>query len=446
MFQKYYQQFIRSGNLYSLMGNMLFALFNLATFLLLVRTLEKEIFGQWVLFLTIASMLDLFRIGLSGTATIRLMARANEAKKNAISASSYFLGFSTTIILSVLFLTLYATGRSYFDPNNPYLLVLLFYPLLSIANLPYHQASTVTQGNINFKRLMLLKAMNGGFCLIVIGTYTLSFPASLNGIAIVYILANAFTSLVTILLGWDKLLKMGKASKTIMSSILKFGKYSTASSLGSSLLRSSDTILLGMASFLGPEAIAIYAIPLKFVEAVEIPLRSFTATAYPRLSQALEKGKNQFIRLLGNYTLGSVFLLLPVAALLLSFPAFFLGLIGGETYSENIEVQTNILYVICIYIVLLPLDRYSGVALFAIDKPNLNFHKIAIMLMANILFDLIAIYIFQSLFFVALATLFFTLIGIVIGWIMLFNQSKAGIKETITFLKAEIPGLYRIKT
>lgn len=281
--------------------------------------------------------------------------------------------------------------------------------------------------------------------MVMVGVYSLSAAASLKGIITVYILAHALTSFLSFILGWDEHTGIAHARKKIIRSILKFGKYSTASSLGSSLLRSSDTIILSMATFLGPEAIAIYAIPLKFVEAVEIPLRSFTATAYPRLSKALTKSKDQFIRLLRNYTFGSVFLLLPVAIMLAIFPQFFLGLIGGETYSENIETQTGILYIVCIYILLLPFDRYSGVALFAIDKPDLNFVKITIMLIANLIFDLVAIYVFQSLVFIALATLVFTLIGIIIGWYMLFNSGNADLKDTMVILTDKIPRLNRIR-
>lgn len=49
--------------------------------------------------------------------------------------------------------------------------------------------------------------------------------------------------------------------------------------VGANLLRSSDTFLIG--AFLGGEAVAIFNIPLKLFELVEIPLRSFAATALP---------------------------------------------------------------------------------------------------------------------------------------------------------------------
>ena len=51
---------------------------------------------------------------------------------------------------------------------------------------------------------------------------------------------------------------------------MKFGKYSTASLIGSNLLRSSDTFILSLSPIFGATGIAIYSIPMKFVELIEI--------------------------------------------------------------------------------------------------------------------------------------------------------------------------------
>lgn len=239
---------------------------------------------------------------------------------------------------------------------------------------------------------------------------------------------------MVIVVGWDGIRFIGSANRTIIKSILQFGKYSTASSVGSSLLRSSDTIILSMAPFLGVEAIAIYAIPLKFVEVVEIPLRSFTATAFPKLSKSLIKTNDGFKKMLFNYTFWSTVVLFPVVAVLILFPKFFLQLIGGPEYFDSLHTQQAILYIICIYILLLPLDRYSGVALFAIDKPKLNFYKIMLMLIANLVFDYLAVFVFNSLIYVALATLIFTLIGVFIGWYMLSHEMNTQLKNYPDFI------------
>lgn len=437
MLKKIIYQFTGSGNLYSLLGNIIFAMFSFITFLVMVRMLDKALFGQWVLFVTMASLLDMFRLGLTGTATIRLISVCKQKEVKSIGAASYKLGVGTTLVISILFLAGYYFLHDIF-PHSYYLPVLLFYPLLALANLPFYHANVLAQGKVNFKRVMVLRIINGALTLIFITGYILISEATLQGIIIVYIIANLLASAVAIVAGWDELKFIGRAGKNTMKSILHFGKYSTASSVGSSLLRSSDTIILSLAPFLGAEAIAIYAIPLKFVEVVEIPLRSFTATAFPRLSKALISGKGYFKSMLFSYTFWSSIILVPVVIVLFLFPAFFLHLIGGDEYIDSLPTQQAILYLICFYILLLPLDRYSGVALFAINKPKLNFKKILIMLTANIMFDCLAVFVFHSLVYVAFATLIFTILGILIGWYMLSCETEKELKSYPVFFVRRI--------
>lgn len=447
MFKKLIEQFISSGNLYSLLGNIIFAMFSFTTFLIMVRLLDKAMFGQWVLFVTMASLLDMLRLGLSGTAAIRLISiSAKNDGVQKIGASSYALGFATTLAISLLFLAGYYFLNNIF-PQSYYLVVLLFYPLLALANLPFNQANVLAQGQINFKRVMLLRVINGALTLILIVVYILVAEATLQGIIIVYIIANFLASGVAVVAGWDQLKYIGKADKNIIKSIFQFGKYSTASSVGSSLLRSSDTIILSLASFLGAEAIAIYSIPIKFVEVVEIPLRSFSATAFPRFSKALNSGKGYFKAMLFNYTFGSTIILIPVVIVLLMFPAFFLQLIGGARYIDSLPTQISILQIVCFYILLLPLDRYSGVALFAINKPKLNFYKIFVMLIANIIFDCFAVFVFHSLVYVAFATLIFTILGILLGWYMLSVETKVTMRNYPVYFTDRMSNyLYFIKS
>jgi O-antigen/teichoic acid export membrane protein len=423
MIKKIIKQGTGSGNLHSLLGNMIFATFSFVTFFIMVRTLDKAMFGQWVLFVTMASLLDMFRLGLTGTAAIRLISRAKPEKIKRIGASSYKLGAYATLVISILLFTGYYFAHRIY-PDSYYLPILLFYPLLALVNLPFHQANIVAQGKVNFKRVMKLRIINGVFILFFVTGYILFSNATVQGVIIVYIIANLLSSCITIIAGWDELKHFRKADKKTIRSILHFGKYSTASFVGSSLLRSSDTIILSLAPFLGAEAIAIYAVPLKFAEAVEIPLRSFTATAFPRLSQSLKKGNQYFKSMLFSYTFWSTTILLPAVLALSLFPSFFLQFIGGAQYADSLPTQTSILYIICFYILILPLDRYSGVALFALDKPKLNFYKIFIMLVANIIFDCIAVFVFNSLLYVAFATLIFTILGIFLGWNMLFRETE----------------------
>lgn len=50
------------------------------------------------------------------------------------------------------------------------------------------------------------------------------------------------------------------------------------------------------------------------------------------------------------------------------------------------------------------------------NKAKLNFYKILLMLILNLVFDIIAVFVFKSLLLVVLASFLFTLIGMLAGW------------------------------
>ena len=75
--------------------------------------------------------------------------------------------------------------------------------------------------------------------------------------------------------------------KETTKELIDFGKYSMGTLIGSSLLKSADTFIIGLSPVLGSAGIAMYAIPLKLTDLLGIPLRSFAMTAYPRMSKKM---------------------------------------------------------------------------------------------------------------------------------------------------------------
>jgi O-antigen/teichoic acid export membrane protein len=424
------KKILKSSNFLSLAGNLSFAVFNAVTFLLLARTLSKELFGEWIIYVTAASLLNMLQVGLTSTGAIRAISISAGKENNSFIGASYQLGFYSSIAIAVLFYPSWYILQWFF-PQSYYYPVLLFYPLLALLSLPYNQAKTITQAKVNFGGLLAMKLLHGLSMLIFIGIYINFHEPSIEILILLHALSNFLPGVLSLIKGWDGIKHFKEAGKQQISELLNFGKYSTLISVGSSLLRSADTFILSMSVAMGPAAIAIYAIPMKFVEAVEIPLRSFSATAYPKLSQAIQKGTDRFNEVLHSYNLATTAMIIPIIIILLVFAEPLLLFVGGDQYIDSIGLQKNILYVILIYIFILPVDRYTGVALFALNKPVMNFYKTMIMLATNIIFDLVAVFVFQSLLFVAIGTLLFTLTGVYWGWYFIYKESGAQIKTMI---------------
>ena len=102
-------------------------------------------------------------------------------------------------------------------------------------------------------------------------------------------------------------------------------------------------------------------------------------------------------------------------------------LLGGADYIDSVII----FQIFLIYALLLPLDRFSGVTLDAINKPNLNMIKVFFMATANIIGDIIAISVFDSLEAVALVTIVNVLVGVLVGnWLL---KREIGIKIPLVY-------------
>jgi O-antigen/teichoic acid export membrane protein len=149
---------------------------------------------------------------------------------------------------------------------------------------------------------------------------------------------------------------------------------------------------------------------------MEIPLRSFMATAFPKMSKASSMSKNEEVRnIFYTYSGALTLLFIPVALVCIVFAKYFILILGGAQYIES-NVPIILFQIFAIYGLFLPIDRFTGVALDSINRPKKNFYKVVVMVVLNIIGDLIALYIFKSLIMVAVVTILFTIVGQMVGF------------------------------
>jgi O-antigen/teichoic acid export membrane protein len=170
---------------------------------------------------------------------------------------------------------------------------------------------------------------------------------------------------------------------------------------------------------LGSAAVALFSIPLKLTELQQIPLRSFAATAFPKMSKASLKGNiSEVQNLFYSYSGALTYLFVFMSIITFVFAKEFVILISGSQYlnsNSNAFDIVTLVRLFSVYGLLLPVDRMTGIALDSINKPHINALKVIIMLAINVIGDLVAVFIFKSLEVVAIATLLFTTAGIVVG-------------------------------
>lgn len=426
------KKIVREDNFLSLTGNLVIAVLGIGGFALLARSLSLDVFGQWVLFITGGSFVEMFRFGITNNGLIRFLSGADASSRMELIGSNALIGLLATLAIALILILCYVVFNDVISASG-YNLFFKWYPVLAFLNLPWNNALVVLQADRAYGKILLLKSLNSGLFFLVILTNFFLELLSLNQLVMAMLIINALTSFISIVLGWDGTKHIFKANKKTNSTLLNFGKYTTFTLIGTNLLRSADTIIISL-SPLGSAAVALYSIPLKLTELQQIPLRSFVATAFPKMSKASVQGKVEEVRdLFYTYSGALTYLFAGLSVFTFVFAEFFVLVISGRQYLGT-DAQTgfnvvNIVRVFSIYGLLLPIDRMTGIGLDSVNKPKINAIKVFVMVLANIIGDCIAIFIFQSLLLVAVASILFTLIGIWMGMYFLDKELTLNYKE-----------------
>ncbi|HCY41844.1 MAG TPA: hypothetical protein DHV48_10890 [Prolixibacteraceae bacterium] len=419
------KKIVKEDNFLSLAGNLVIAILGFAGFALLARSYKPDIFGEWVIFIAAGSFVEMFRFGITNTAIVRYLSGANAEDRNQFIGSNWVIGLTATVFIALVLVVCNLFFREPIQEAG-YGLFFNWYPILAFVNLPYNTALVILQADQKFGKMLWIKTISsGGFFAVLLASY-LYFNLTLTQLVWAIIAVNLLASLVCLIGGMDGLVHIGNASRQKIRTLLDFGKYTTFTLIGTNLLRSADTLIISL-SPLGTAAVALYSIPIKLTEIQQIPLRSFAATAFPKMSKASIQGKLQEIKdLFYTYSGAISYLFVFVSLVTFVFAEVFVLVLGGKQYLGIDPVTgfdtTLIVRIFSIYGLLLPIDRMTGIGLDSINRPDKNAIKVFVMVLFNVIGDLVAIFIFKSLALVAVASICFTLIGIWVGYYFLNKE------------------------
>ncbi|GLB51328.1 hypothetical protein NBRC110019_03670 [Neptunitalea chrysea] len=431
----------REKNFASLFANISVAALGLLSFMLLARQLDKNFFGEWILFLTLASFVDLLRFGMTNTSTVRLLSGASSERVKTLLGSSYKINLVLIAIIAIVCYSTYGILHIFSVENtNGYGLFLIWYPILGLFNMSWNNACSLFQAQQNFKRMMYVKLSNIGIFTVFLAFNYFFFNLGSNYIIGMFLSTNLLSSIWCISKKWDGLRYLRHQDKETVSELVHFGKYSMGTLIGSSLLKSADTFIIGLSPVMGASAIAMYAIPLKLTDMLGIPLRSLTMTAYPKMSKKVLQGDMDGARKTFYAYSGAITLIfIPIAIVCFMMAKFLIIFLGGKGYADQIDQLIVVFRIFTVYTVLLPVDRFCGVLLDSINKPKLNMIKVIVMTIANVVVNFIAVFAFNSLELVAIGTVLFTLIGISMGFYYLKHEMQIKFRyilpESIQFFK-----------
>ncbi len=381
--------------------------------------------GAWFMFMTAYIFADLLRAGIIHTSLIRFAASSENDQFKVVSGSGWLISIITTLIISILTL-ITDIFFGHLVTNEGFGLFLTWYWLAAITTLPFNYAAWLLQAKSSFEKVLYIRLLNQLSFITCILLALITERSSVDIVLGSFIISGLLPSSLSLWAGWSMISTVKFATKKMMKDLFNFGKFSMGTLMGSNLLRSSDTLIIGF--MLSAKDLASYSIPLKLIEVIEILLRSFAASAMPVLSKfrSVEQKaelRSAFYRYTGLLSL----LILPIIAASILFADSLVVLLGGEQYAES----AYILRILAVYAAFLPLDRFSGITLDIIGKPYLNFLKVILMLIVNVTGDIIAITYFGNIGSIAAVSILTFLTGVIFGNYFLKKYLNHSIKETL---------------
>ncbi len=406
---------IWSAQVLAFASQLLPAIMGVGSFMLLVRGATTEVLGQYVLYMAAIVLLEMVKSGGLQSALVMRLAGTGKQQQLTTIGSAYWLGGIFSVLVSVVLVALYFNPFIQLQPGIK--VFCGWYAVLGLVTLPLHiaEANAVARQDLRFLLMLRIsQSLNAFF----IGLYAFLKGGSLQQYATMHLVFTIVLMLAVLATGktnpWHFTKRTGEEIKKLLALI----RYTLATLTATNLLKSADTFLIG--SLLGPNMVAAYAIPLKLTELFEIPLRSLSTTAFPQLAAAHNDNDHKGFRSgFIQYVSWAYMLYVPALVVAFIFAPVIVEIFGGSQYVYT----ANVFRMFCLYGLILPADRMTGIGLDALQKPHKNLVKVLFMAGINLLADFIAIQYTGSLIWVAFASVLNALTGAWIGYYFLKNTN-----------------------
>lgn len=415
---------INNRHFHSLLGNLISAFLNVLSFAILVRLLPLSAFGEWVLFIGTYTILDQIRTALLQSGVIKFYAGVDADTARKVAGSAWYIALVLTGIFLVLNVIAAVASYHYFDDTWRFFIRWL--GIMTVVSVPFNFALWVLQAEHRFDKIIQVRLWQNGCFLLLIVLFYCFGKVNLANTLYAYTAGLALTSVFALVKKWTHIRSFAYRTKEQIKVLYRYGWLIVGSMLSSGFVNYSDNFLIR--TMINPAAVAIYSIPQKFMEVIEIILRSFVATAQPTLSGAANKGdwaavSRSFSRYVGAVT----FIIIPFILCLILFTKPLIIILASKAYLP----ATDVVRIFLVSAILYPIDRFIGVALDMINRPLTNFYKNFIKLVLNIVGDVVFILLFHDIRWVAAGSLLNMVVCVIIGYYMLKKYVQYSVSDIV---------------
>ncbi len=349
------------------------------SFFILVRTVNKDEFGIWSLFLSVTTLIELARNGLIQNALIKHLTTSGPELKKEIITASLALNVILTVISAALLYILAPLLADYW--HSPILLPMYrFYIITTIVLIFFSQFNFIQQANLDFKGIFFsnLVRQSGFFLYILYKFLTKQTPDMVQMVNVQSIcaIAGALLSIIFV----QKYIEM---SRTInwhwVTKLFHYGKFVFGTNISSVFFKTADQMILG--NLRSTVEVGSYNAAARISNLFEVPVTSIATIVFPQSSKRIhEEGPSAAKQLYEKSVAVMLSIILPGVIFVCIFPKLVLFVLTGKDYTDIAFV----LQLVVIQNLFLPFLRQFGTILDSVGKPHVNFYFIIANAILNI--------------------------------------------------------------
>lgn len=373
--------FFASG-IFSISNNLVNVLLRFLSFYFIIRSLSKDQFGVWALFLVVTSIIEVVRNGFIKNAIIKFIASSPEKDHREIQTASLLLNILITSI-SVAFILLISNSLGHYWKAPEIAPMFNWYILTSFFLIFLSHLEFVAAANFKFKHIFVFNAVRYlSFLALILYNYFSGQSQDLN----VFVLYQGLSVGIGLFFGIFLLksnIKLGlSVSKYWLKKLFHFGKYVVGTNLSTMIFKSTDQLMLG--TLMTKEFVGVYNTALRINNFIDAPVMGISNVFY---TQSSSKGQLEF-KAVYMKSVGIILsIIIPILILVFLFSDLIILIVAGPKYADS----AAILRITMLYSFFIPFARQFGTLLDSIGKPQINLRLTIITSILNIFFSYMGI-------------------------------------------------------
>jgi len=397
------------SSIFSFTSNSVLIGFAFLTFLVLVRVLPQDVFGVWVLYLTVTTFTEIVRNGMTHIGLVKFLAESTGDERNKIITAALFINLSTGIF-GVVLIYAFATLISQIFSTPTLAPVLRMYGVYVLFYMPLSFIEFLCIANLDFKaRFFSILTYNAVDFFLITGWAFLRGNLQVYELPIVQGCAAFMGLLVMLRMGGKYIRIQFDFDWQWVSRLFHYGKFVFATSFSSMMFNRVDLMMIGY--YLNPAAVAIYNIPTRIGNYVEVPMNAISSIVFPKAAQRQKELGMDAVRYLYERSVGAMLaVVIPAAIVLFVFAKPIILLVAGAQYLPAVPV----LQIFAVISMIKPFGRQGGMILDSIGHPNYNFYLLVLSLLINVILNW-----FFIIHYGVMGAIVATLLAVAIGTLML---------------------------